>query len=294
MYTNNWNTNIFIQSRLSLTKRESSIKPLFMFKGFNLLIRLSLVTASLLFAVPAIAETNNESFFDTVKKDYSEFYSSDRLIRAGFVFAGGAVFANTNLDQDIQDDYQNNTRSPGTDDFAKFTKTFGEGKYLITLSLATALTSHYLETSGERSAVGRWGQNTIRAYIVGGPATLLTQQLTGASRPEETLDSSNWKPFNDSNGVSGHAFIGAVPFMTVARMYDNNKLVKYLMYTASTFTAWSRVNDNSHYFSQAVLGWYLAYEATDTVSTTNTKTNSIAYMPFIGPDSFGVAINLKW
>ncbi len=294
MYINNFIQSNFLAA--TPTKRQSLMLLLLSILRPNLIIRLSLVICSLLIVAPTIADTNNESFFDTIKKDYSEFYGSERLIRAGLVFAGGAVFANTNLDQDIQDDYQNNTRTAGTDDFAKFAKTFGEGKYLITLSLATALSSHYLETSGERSAVGRWGQNAIRAYIVGGPATLLTQQLTGASRPAETADNSNWKPFNDSNGVSGHAFVGAVPFMTVARMYDNNKIVKYLMYTASTFSAWSRVNDNSHYFSQAVLGWYLAFEATDTVFTTNSKTNSnsIAYMPFIGSDSFGVAMNLKW
>jgi len=243
---------------------------------------------------PAYSDSEKTSFFDTVKEDYSEFYSSERLIRAAIVFTGTAIVANTDLDQNIQDDYQDNTRSDSTDDFSKIAKTFGEGKYLITLSLATALTSHYLEDDGERSAIGRWGQSTLRAYIVGGPATLLTQQLTGASRPEETDNSSKWKPFNDSNGVSGHAFIGAVPFMTIARMYDDNKVAKYLLYTASTFTAYSRVNDNSHYFSQAVLGWYLAYEATDTVFENNHKSKSIAFQPFIGPDRFGLTMNLKW
>lgn len=253
-----------------------------------------LLICSVIIVMPSYADTHKVSFFDTVKQDYKEFYSSDRLIRAGIVFAGGAVVANSNLDQSIQDDYQNNTRSNSTDDFSKIVKNFGDGKYLITLSLATTLTSHYLETGGQRSAVGRWGQNALRAYIVGGPATLLTQQITGASRPGETADKSKWKPFLDSNGVSGHAFIGAVPFMTMARMNNDNKLVKYLLYTVSTFTAFSRVNDNSHYFSQAVLGWYLAYEATDTVFENNSEAKTIAFHPYIGADSLGLAFDMRW
>jgi hypothetical protein len=239
-------------------------------------------------------DLDESSFFDTVKKDYGEFYSSDRLIRAGIVFAGGAVFANTDLDQNIQDHYQENIRSDKTDEFSKVFKTFGEGKYLITISLITTLTSRYMETSGERSAVGRWGENTLRAYLVGGPATLLTQQLTGASRPEESTSGSKWKPFSDSNGVSGHAFIGSVPFITIAKMNDDNTFVKYLFYTMSTFTAISRVNDNSHYFSQAVLGWYLGYEASDAVSDVNSEKKLVAFRPYIGADSYGITMNMKW
>ncbi len=262
--------------------------------GHNTRCSRLLFLISLFISSSVIADSNSTSFFDVVKNDYQEFYSTQRFIRAGIVFAAAGISANTDLDQNIQDEYQNNIRSVSTDDFSKIAKDFGEGKYLITLSLATALSSHYLETGNQRSAVGRWGQSTLRAYIVGGPATLLTQQLTGASRPAETANNSKWSPFADSNGVSGHAFIGAVPFMTMARMYNNNKFAKYLLYTVSTFTALSRVNDNSHYFSQAVLGWYLAYEATDTVFESNTKANSIAFQPFIGPDSFGLAMNIKW
>ena len=64
----------------------------------------------------------------------------------------------------------------------------------------------------------------------------------------------------------------AVPFLTIARMNEENKPVKYLALLASTFTAWSRINDNAHYFSQAALGWYLAYESVDAVFDADEKT----------------------
>ena len=39
---------------------------------------------------------------------------------------------------------------------------------------------------------------------------LLMQRVTGASRAGESDSGSHWRPFHDSNGVSGHAFMGAV------------------------------------------------------------------------------------
>lgn len=89
---------------------------------------------------------------------------------------------------------------------------------------------------------------------------LFLQNAIGASRPKE--DDSNWRPFNDNNGVSGHSFMGAVPFITAAKMADNTYL-KYFFYLGSMLTGWSRINDNSHYFSQAALGWWMAYLAAD-------------------------------
>jgi membrane-associated phospholipid phosphatase len=67
--------------------------------------------------------------------------------------------------------------------------------------------------------------------------------------------------------VSGHAFIGAVPFITAAQMTDKI-WAKGLFYTLSTIPGWSRVNDNAHYLSQVLLGWYLGYLSVRSVSAT--------------------------
>ena len=42
---------------------------------------------------------------------------------------------------------------------------------------------------------------------------------TGASRPADG-QGSHWHMFNDNNGVSGHAFIGAIPFLAAAEMVE--------------------------------------------------------------------------
>jgi hypothetical protein len=55
--------------------------------------------------------------------------------------------------------------------------------------------------------------------------------------------------------------------MTAAQMSDK-PCIKGLFYVLSTFPAWSRVNDDSHYLSQVVLCWYLAYLSVRAVSAT--------------------------
>ena len=242
-----------------------------------------------LFTLPSYAE---EGIWNTVKKDYSEFYSADRFMRMGIVFSGGAIMANTSIDQDFQDRNAGNIYS--VDDSYNY-KQLGEGKYLISLSLISAGISSYLSDGKELTGIGKWGERTARAYFVGGPTVLLTQLLTGASRPAEAPFKSDWKPFNDSNGVSGHAFIGSVPFLTIAYMNQNNPVIKYSAYLASTLAGLSRINDDAHYLSQVILGWYLGWESVDSVYSVDTKNSrQLAVRPYIGEDTYGVQVSMRW
>jgi hypothetical protein len=230
-----------------------------------------------------------------IKNDYNEFYTAERFTRIGLVFAGGAVLANTKLDQNFQDHFQNKIRSSSTDNTAKTAKLLGEGKYLIPLSIISASVNHYLSNGAPLTGVGKWGQRTARAYLVGGPTVLTTQLLTGASRPSENKKVSTWKPFNDSNGVSGHAFIGSVPFLTIAHMNNDNAFIKYGAYFASTLAGISRINDNQHYLSQVMLGWYLGWESVDAVYTVDSpKKNDLVVRPLVGNDSYGVQLSMHW
>ncbi len=230
-------------------------------------------------SLPTVAE---ESIWNTVKKDYSEFYSSDRYIRMGIVFAGGAAIAHSNIDQDFQNNNKGNIFS--FNDSYNF-KQLGEGKYLISLSLISAGISSYLSDGRELNGVGKWGERAARAYFVGGPMVLATQWLTGASRPSEAPYKSDWKPFNDSNGVSGHAFIGSVPFLTIAYMNQDNPVIKYSAYLASTLAGLSRINDDAHYLSQVILGWYLGWESVDTVFSVDAKKNALRIQPLVRKDT---------
>ena len=231
--------------------------------------------------------------WETVVDDYREFYSEQRLKRMGMALGTGAVLAHTNSDQLFQKWYQTDIRSGGTDDFSRAVKHFGEYRYLLPATMATAFLDNLFEGTAYNRTVGRWGKRTMRAYLLGTPVLWASQSLTGASRPEENRG-SKWRPFQDVNGVSGHAYVGAVPFLVMAGMSDENRVLKTLFYAASTMTALSRVNDDAHYFSQAALGWYLAWEATDTVRYRENRERSYTIRPMAVEDGYGISVGLNW
>ena len=240
---------------------------------------------------PAVkAYENNVTIWGAVKRDYVSFYSLGRLARLGVGFGVGAAMANTDFDQNVQDWYQDDIRSETTDKYSKVAKVFGEGKYLIPLALLSA-SVNYIEPE---SPIGVWGVYTSRAYLVGAPIMLLMQVTTGGSRPDDGTYGSEWRPFQDNNGVSGHAFMGAVPFLTIAHMYDDVPVVKYLAYAASFATAWSRVNDNNHYLSQVSLGWYMAYESADAVFDADRDARDLVVKPLVEGDIYGVSVQMQW
>lgn len=235
---------------------------------------------------------NFTNAWQTVKDDYLGFYSRDRMLRLGMAFGAGAIFANTRMDESFQKWYQTDIRSSSTDDFAIATKKFGEYKYLVPVTFGAAILDEFVSDKEYQSPIGRWGVRSARAYILGTPILLVTKAVTGASRPNDGVGSA-WRPFNDVNGVSGHAFVGAVPFLTFAKMNDDNDLLRYLAYAASTLTAVSRINDGAHYLSQAALGWYLAWEATSTiVDQDNRKKISVAPMSL--KDGYGIYVGMEW
>jgi hypothetical protein len=230
-------------------------------------------------------------FKDKVSEDYKNFYKFDRFARIAGVGAVAGTVANTSMDREIYDWYQEDIRSDRTDSISKMVKYAGEGKYLLPLSLIVSQTVNF----DMDSKLGAWGNDVARAYTLGLPFVWSTQYLTGASRPID-LDGSDWRPFKDNNGVSGHAFVGAIPFLAMARNTDN-EYMRYFAYFASGLAAWSRVNDGAHYTSQSILGWYFAYEVMDAVQDTNSgNSNGLSYSvyPVIGGDTVGLGVQIDW
>ncbi len=226
---------------------------------------------------------------EVITNDYQSFYTSNRLMYLGIGFISGALLSHTVADKMIKNANQED-RNIYTDKLSKIVKLFGEGKYLIPISLLSASIYFYKP----ESLIGTWGVYTSRAYIVGTPILLTSQLLTGGSRPNEISYESRWKPFNDNNGVSGHAFIGSVPFITLAHIYEDNPTIKYLAYGGSLLTAWSRINDNKHYFSQVLLGWYLAYESVDAVFDSDRESTNFSVTPHLGNKRYGIQIEMRW
>jgi hypothetical protein len=224
-----------------------------------------------------------------VADDYRNFYSCPTARGLLWGIAGASVLANTALDQDFRDWVQDDARSKESDHFGDFWKSFGHGDVFIPSYAGLALAGKLLEDVPVCGVAGEFGMRTTRAYLVGAPPMALMQYGLGGSRPGERDDASFWRPFNDDNAASGHAFVGAVPFLTAARMTED-PCVKACWYAMSVLPAWSRVNDDSHYLSQVGLGWWMAYLACESVDRTETAAGWITVTPIARPGMVGIGI----
>jgi len=58
-------------------------------------------------------------------------------------------------------------------------------------------------------------------------------------------------------------------------------------------TAWSRVNDDDHYITQACLGWWMAYLACRAVDDTDRSQRNFEVMPLVTPEMSGVGVTYR-
>ncbi len=229
--------------------------------------------------------------------DYAEFYSPRGLTWLAAGLGAGALMANTGFDEHtLRDTYSENIIfAPSDEVYEKLhqPKFLGEGLYTIPVFAAAALAEPLIDDLPGGPAVAQWGQRSFRALAVGAPPLLALQVLTGGSRPGETMHGSHWAPLNDNNGVSGHSFMGAVPFMSAAKMTDRLWL-KGGLYAASALPALSRVNDDDHYFSQAFLGWWLAYMAASAVDRSHDPDASYHFFAYPTQSGAGAGVEFEY
>ncbi len=236
-------------------------------------------------------------FVSDVRSDLGNFYTLENI---PWVIGGlglGAWMANTELDQDILDHFQDNVTFASSDELGEFVseyKFFGEGYFLLPIYAGSAIVGkHFLTDHPRALRVGEWGDRSLRAVLLGTPPLLISQRLLGGSRPGENREASEWQPFGDNNAVSGHAFMGAIPFLTAMQMTDDYR-AKAAWFVVSTLPAVSRITDNGHFPSQAFLGWGLACLATQSISKSELMADrDFQIEPILGGDSVGVGVTIE-
>ena len=229
------------------------------------------------------------TMIDNVFLDYGNYYTRSTLGEFILILAPAAAFANSDWDADVGNWYQYHVRSAATNRASDFFRPLGNGYYTIPVYVSAKLLGEYFPDEPGMALLGEFGDRTSRALLVGAPPFLALQYLTGGGRPSEIEDESYWRPFRGSHGASGHAFMGAIPFLTLADMADN-PLSKFFYFACSPWAGVTRINDNVHYLSQVWLGWWMAYLACDAVNKTESQQSPLVITPLITPGMTGVGV----
>jgi hypothetical protein len=223
--------------------------------------------------------------------DYCNYYSWPGMRDLALGVGAAAIFANSDLDGEIQSWYQNHIRNRVTNSISSIVKPFGQGQYTIPLAVGFSLLDDtgWFDESPVMHTVCTWGSLVSRAYLVGGPPMLVMQELTGGSRPSSSDSHSGWRPFSASNGVSGDAFMSTCMFISAANMTDDIAL-KCGFYAVSFLVPMERINYNQHFFSQAALGWWMGYLACRAVNNTELAQRNLQVVPLFSPEMTGVGL----
>ncbi len=230
-----------------------------------------LLAAGLVAAAPATAQvpdsTRRKAVQDTVNaiKDTLKQEARQEVVATAHVIrwyeaaaAVGGIAATMALDQPIQRFAQNH-RSKTSDDISKVFRQEGEPVYYVTVSLGVLAAgvvsgSADLQRAGGRmvAAVG------VSGIIMGG-----SKMLVGRSRPNERVGAFKFHPFTSLRDSAGVQTRGSMPsghttaaFAVATSLADDihNVPVEILLYTFAVGTAYSRINDNRHWFSDTVAG----------------------------------------
>jgi membrane-associated phospholipid phosphatase len=186
-------------------------------------------------------------------------YSRRSFLRLGGAVTAAGVMAYSGVDETVDRFHAGTLRSSGTDAASHVVNPFGERFWFVNWLVVAAIDG-YLRTS----SFSRWGRDNFESMVVGLPVLWTVQRGLGANRPSDENPNPRWRPLSDDNSASGHAFIAAIPWLNLARR-AHGRVPQWVARFGSVLTGWSRINDRKHYLSQVVLGWTIAWNATEAV-----------------------------
>jgi membrane-associated phospholipid phosphatase len=166
--------------------------------------------------------------------------------------AAGVVSLSMLLDEPIQDFAQDH-RSKTSDDVASFFRHFGQPEVYATVSVGLV----GVGLIGGNHEIARVGGRAVASVGLAGASTLVFKSVLGRSRPFTGAGVLDFHPFNTADSTtsmpSGHT---SVAFALATSLADDIRRpwATVGLYTLATGTAWSRINDDQHWFSDVVFG----------------------------------------
>lgn len=182
-------------------------------------------------------------------------YSRRSFLKLGAAVAGAGVVIYSGLDEAVTAAHDRHVRSAASARVARVGYETGQRPWFLVWAAVAALDAWW--RSGPFS---RWGRANFEAMAVGLPALWVVQRGLGADRPSADFPTPDWQPLRTDHAASGHAFMGAVPWLTAARAAGLHRW-RPLLLAGSWLAGWSRLNDRKHYLSQVWLGWFIAWQA---------------------------------
>lgn len=242
----------------------------------------------------------NPSFFQTainlkndVLCDFSIYFGKENLQDLGIMFALIATMANTDMDYSISHRWKKGIHSSLSDRLFKVPDGIGKCNY-VAAYLGTMALGHWQCDTEMGHTLYTWGYRSLRTLFLVGVQDPVYGWLIGNGRPYDGRKTSRWKPFKKGGeaGCSGHSFNGAIPFMTAAMMTDCIPL-KVGFYGLALLPGFARINKQSHYTSQVLLSWTIAYLAARSVDCSEEARNCCAFSTCVVPIEDGVCIQAK-
>ncbi len=221
-----------------------------------------LVPALLLLAALVVALRSRPRRGDRLCRDtgrhYRRLYSRRALLRLGGAVVAAGALVYSGADSAVDRWHTERVRSPATDAAARRLRYFGGRMWFLFWGVFAAADAAWRSTP-----LSRWGRRNWEAMLVGLPTLWALQYGLGAPRPSDRdgTASPRWQgPLRDQRSASGHAFMSAIPWLTLARRAPW-PAAQAGAYAGSVLTGWSRVNDRMHFLSQVWLGWFAAWTA---------------------------------
>lgn len=230
----------------------------------GVIIGLSLLAAFLVTPSLVRRKGNRAPLFKGTGSHWKRNYGRRAFLKLGAGVVGAGLLAYSGVDEAVESWHTHQVRSTASDRVSHVLKVFGERFWFVNWLLVGAVDA-WLRSN----AATRWGRKNFEAMVVGLPTLWTVQRGLGANRPSSHDGSPRWRPLHADNSASGHTFIAAVPWLTLARRWRGGP-VPHLATAASVATGWSRMNDRKHYLSQVLLGWVIAHNAVEAVADQET------------------------
>ena len=168
----------------------------------------------------------------------------------------GAIATATLADRGLNDWFQDR-RSAASNGAARVFRNGGEPEFTFGIP-AGILAAGVI--SG-RPELRRGGGRVLLSVVTAGLTTGALKKLTGRLRPAQTDDPLLFEPFSSHDAFpSGHATMAFALATSLSEEIDN-RWASAALYAFATGTAWSRMNDRRHWFSDVLAGAAVGFTA---------------------------------